>query len=91
MLPPFFRKAVAPASRMVDIICLFPSYVDYTTDFKKQANLSIFPAFFCKDFYFCLKIEVFHFSRPLAVPSILFILSANSVQATAFKNTNFLF
>jgi len=47
---------------MVDTICLFPSYVDYTTDFKKSKQIfRFFQRSFARIFYFCLKIEVFSF------------------------------
>ena len=60
--PSFFRKAAAPASRMVDTICSFPSYVDYSTDFKKSKQIfRFFQRSFARIFDSCLKIEVFSF------------------------------
>ena len=60
--PSFFRKAAAPANRMIDSIGLFSSYVDYTTDFKKSKQIfRFFQRSFARIFDSCLKIEVFSF------------------------------
>ena len=89
--PSFFRKAAAPASRMVDTICLFPSYVDYTTDFKKSKQIfRFFQRSFARIFTSVLKLKFFHFSRPLRCPyDTVYTVCESCMQDIALKNTKF--